>query len=584
MIANFILKKLYKTGSLRKTPDGVAFTICNKIGTGQINSITSLTANGKEIPSSEIILFPEDQNQVSGDSISKKHQLTLHLNRNVDLLLKGISLSEGKHNLVLGLDIDTIGKVEIKIKDSMSPSPSASLLNNRNERDSRPSSEENKVKPADPIKIAILGAGSAVFAKTLMTDILATPGLEKGTFALVDIDEERLDLAHKIAEKLVETSKRDWTVESSTKREKLLPGTDFVINTIEVAGLRNVPHDYEIPLKYGVDQCIGDTIGPGGIFKMLRTGPEWMAIIRDIERLAPKALVMNYTNPMSALTALGLKSGSNQQVGLCHSVQGTGQQLALYADVPYEEMRWQCAGINHMAWFTELSHKGEDLYPRLLESLETSDLFEADPVRFEIMKHFGAFVTESSGHFSEYLPYFRKNEKALKQYTREGYLGESGAYAKTWPDNRANVAEVIREQLAGEYDIVIERSEEYASRIIEAVVFNKPDVIYGNVFNNGSIGNLPDDACVEVAIMVDRTGFHQTRFGDLPEQMAALNRSHISVHKLMVKAILHKDREAAVHALMLDPLTAAVCTPQEIRDMFDEMWEAQKEDLQYFLQ
>jgi alpha-galactosidase len=582
MIPNFILKRLYKSGSLRKTPEGIAFTLCNRIDTGQVNSIIAVVTDSNEISLSDIFLFPAGQEKVAGEAISKKNQLTLVLNKEVDVLLEGISLPEGKHNLIISLDIETIGRIDIKIKDSMTAIPARSLESSIEESLDQALEGSVPVKQADPIKVSILGAGSAVFAKTLMTDILATPGLEKGIFALVDIDEERLELAHKIAEKLIKRSGKEWTVESSADRLKMLPGSDFVISTIEVAGLRNVAHEYEIPLKYGVDQCIGDTIGPGGIFKMLRTGPSWMAIVKDIERLAPKAIVMNYTNPMSALTTLGLRSAANQQVGLCHSVQGTSQQLALYADVPFEEMRWQCAGINHMAWFTELSHKGEDLYPRLKEALEKTDLYEADPVRFEIMKHFGAFVTESSGHFSEYLPYFRKNEKALKQYTREGYLGESGYYASMWPDARAEADQRIREQLEGEHDIVIERSEEYASKIIEAVALNKPCVIHGNVINNGSIGNLPDNACVEVPIMIDRTGLHQTRFGELPEQMAALNRSHISVTNLMVKAVLEKDREAAVHALMLDPLSAAVCTPQEIRDMFDEMWESEKQDLEYF--
>jgi len=180
-----------------------------------------------------------------------------------------------------------------------------------------------------------------------------------------------------------------------------------------------------------VDQCIGDTIGPGGIFKMLRTGPAWLEIVRDIERLCPSALVMNYTNPMSALTLLVLRATPLQVVGLCHSVQGTSGQLARYLDVPYEELRWRCGGINHLAWFTELTWQGEDMYPRLRQAAQDPEIYECDPVRFEVMLHFGAFVTESSGHFSEYVPYFRKRPDLIKRYTRKGYLGESGFYATT---------------------------------------------------------------------------------------------------------------------------------------------------------
>ncbi len=263
-------------------------------------------------------------------------------------------------------------------------------------------------------KITFMGAGSTVFARQLMTDVLCMEGLDKGTFALVDVDAGRLELAHEIAEQLVKHSGKQWDVQSSIKRRDVLPGSDFIINTIEVAGMANVRHDFDIPLKYGVNQCIGDTIGPGGIFKALRTGPDWLAILRDAEQLCPNAWVLNYTNPMSILTMVALTATSMRTVGLCHSVQGSSRQLASYLDVPYEELEWRCAGINHNAWFTVLRHKGEDMYPRLRERVTTNPkLYEKDPVRFEMMLHFGAFVTESSGHFSEYVPYFRKRPELI---------------------------------------------------------------------------------------------------------------------------------------------------------------------------
>jgi alpha-galactosidase len=415
-----------------------------------------------------------------------------------------------------------------------------------------------------------------------MADLLCTPGLEQGVFALVDIDPGRLELARQIGELLVQRSGRRWAVEATTDRREALPGCDYVINTIEVAGLRNVRHDYDIPLRYGVDQCIGDTIGPGGIFKMLRTGPAWLDIVRDVERLCPQALVMNYTNPMSALTLLALRATSLDLVGLCHSVQSTSRQLARYLGVPYDDLRWRCAGINHLAWFTELTYRGEDMLPRLCQVARDPETYEADPVRFELLLHLGAFVTESSGHVSEYVPYFRKRPDLRERYTRPGYRGESGFYANNWPRWRAEADDAIRAQIEGRSQVVLQRSTEYASVIVEAWETNNPAVIYGNVLNAGLIPNLPAGGCVEVPVLVDGAGLHPIHFGPLPPQLAALDAAHMVVHDLMVQAVLERDRQAALHALMLDPLTAAVCSPAEIRAMFDEMWAAQRQDLQAF--
>ena len=431
-------------------------------------------------------------------------------------------------------------------------------------------------------KVTFIGAGSAVFARQLITDILAVDGLDAGSFALVDIDPTRLELARRIAERLVELSGKDWTVEASTDRLEVLRGTDYVVNSIEVAGLQNVRHDYDIPLKYGVDQCIGDTIGPGGIFKALRTGPAWLDIVADVEREAPRAIVLNYTNPMSILTLAAARASGLAVIGLCHSVQGTSRQLAEYLDVPYEELDWRCAGINHNAWFTKLEHQGADLYPLLRERAAQPEVYERDPVRFETMLHLGAFVTESSGHFSEYVPYFRKRPDLVKKYAREGYLGQSGFYADNWPDwRRANDAR-IQSMLRGETEIPTERSHEYASYIIEAIEHGRPTRIHGNVLNAGAIDNLPGDGCVEVECAVGPDGIRPVRFGRLPEQLAALNRSHMAVHELVVEALLERDRQKAKYALMLDPLTAAVCSLDEIDRLFEEMWEAEKSSLEAF--
>ncbi|HEY7417727.1 MAG TPA: alpha-galactosidase [Ktedonobacteraceae bacterium] len=431
------------------------------------------------------------------------------------------------------------------------------------------------------VKVTFMGAGSTVFARQLITDVLLVDGLDEGVFALVDIDAQRLELAHRIAEKLVSLSGKNWRVESSTKRREMLPESDFIINTIEVAGLANVRHDFDIPMKYGINQCIGDTIGPGGIFKALRTGPAWLDILHDAEELCSQAWVLNYTNPMSILTLTALQETAMRTVGLCHSVQGTSRQLADYLAVPYEELEWRCAGINHNAWFTVLRHQGQDMYPRLLERIQNQELYERDPVRFEVAKYFGAFVTESSGHFSEYVPYFRKRPELVERYCRKGYLGETGFYANNWPMWRERNDISIQQMLEGTRDIPFARSLEYGSYIIEAIQKYQPTVIYGNVRNTGLIDNLPD-GCVEVACLVDRNGVQPVHFGPLPEQLAALNRSHMAVHTLVCEALRTRNKEAARYALFLDPLSAAVCSPAELNSLFDEMWEAQRPYLQPF--
>jgi alpha-galactosidase len=414
-----------------------------------------------------------------------------------------------------------------------------------------------------------------------MTDMLAIDGLDQGVFALVDIDPARLDLARRISQRLIELSGKRWSVIASTDRAEVLEGSDYVISSIEVAGLKHVRADYDIPKRYGVDQCIGDTIGPGGIFKALRTGPAWLDIVADIARLAPRAVVLNYSNPMSILTLASARASELEVVGLCHSVQGTSRQLAGYLDIPYDALTWRCAGINHNAWFTTLQRDGKDLYPLLRERAKLPEIYEQDPARFEVMLHLGAFVTESSGHFSEYVPYFRKRPDLLKMYTRQGYLGQSGFYADNWPEWRRANDELIASMLRGETPVPRERSHEYASTIVEAIECGRDATIHGNVMNRGCIDNLPD-GCVEVECQVGSGGLKPIHFGPLPEQLAALNRAHMAVHELVVQALLERDRGKAKYALMLDPLTAAVCSLDEIDRLFDEMWEAERESLTAF--
>jgi alpha-galactosidase len=578
-LPQFLLKRLYVSRSLANDTDSCQFILRNAIGHATLLRVYGLDVDGTSHPAEAVSVILPDGVARKADTITEEAPLPIGTGVSLVFRLAGVVLAPGGHLLKLRILTRELGALDISISDKVSASPAAAA------RETSPSRvvEPAPKRPVRPIRVAMIGAGSTVFARQLMADILVTPGLETGTFVLVDIDAKRLELAHRIGEMMASASGRRWGVEATTRRVKALPGCDYVINSIEVAGLRNVRHDYDIPLRYGVDQCIGDTIGPGGIFKMLRTGPEWLAILRDIERLCPGAVVMNYTNPMSAITLLALRATRLPVVGLCHSVQETSQQLATYLDLPFDELRWRCAGINHLAWFTEITHQGKDAYPRLAERAADPEIYEYDPVRFEVMKHFGAFVTESSGHLSEYLPYFRKRPDLLAKYTRPGYRGESGLYANNWPSWRKAGDSSIRDVIEGRSPISLQRSDEYASAVIEGIERGEPRVIHGNVLNTGGlISNLPSHACVEVPVLVDATGLHAVRFGALPEQMAALDRAHISVHELMTAAVLERDARAARHALLLDPLTAAVCSPDEITALFDEMWAAERADLDWF--
>ena len=586
-IPKFLLRKLYVPHSLHNRQDGFEFRLKNNIGSATVTAIQHLKIDGEMLDASAIFVTASGGNERAAASIQVHAPVLLKSGVEVLVRVAGQPLTPSvKHHLQLIVSTREMGDVDLPIEDTAgavsAPAAPASTPT-PTWRPTRVEVSENAAPDADqrPLKVAIIGAGSTVFARQLMTDILAVPGLRPGVFALVDIDAERLALAHQIGEHLVKLSGKPWRVTASTERTQVLQDCDYAINTIEVAGLANVRHDFDIPLKYGVNQCIGDTIGPGGIFKALRTGPAWLDIVRDVERLSPRATILNYTNPMSILTLAALQATRLPVVGLCHSVQGTSHQLAQYLDVPYHELRWRCAGINHNAWFTVLEHKGEDQYPRLLERSRDPDIYESDPVRFEMARFFGAFVTESSGHFSEYVPYFRKRPDLIERYTRAGYRGETGFYANNWPAWRRANDDMIRGLLTGQGEVSMARSEEYAADIIEAQELGKTAVIYGNVRNHGLIDNLPD-GCVEVAVLVDRNGMTPTHFGPLPPQLAALNRAHMAVHELVVQALLNRDAQAARFALLLDPLTAAVCSPAEIDAMFAEMWTAQRSFLTYW--
>jgi len=439
-----------------------------------------------------------------------------------------------------------------------------------------------------PIKITMLGAGSG-FTPRLLNDVLSIPGRQGGTIALVDIDRSRLRTMKQLISLLLKKSRAaNWNVIASENRREVMKGSDYIVNCIEVSGLECVRHDNDIPARYGIDQCIGDTIGPGGLFKALRTIPVFLDVLKDAERLCPQAIVLNYTNPMNMMCLAASRTSSMPVVGLCHSVQGTSHLLARRAGIPSGEMEWECAGINHLAWFTKLRHQGKDLYPLLMKKAREdlagrlSDPQDLDLVRKDMMIHFGAFITESSGHLSEYLPYYRKRKDLIERYARPHYDGESGFYVNNWPTWRKNADQDRMDMIKGVRPMTWERSWEYASWIIEAREKDVPFRIHGNVINqtaggHGSlITNLPSNGCVEVACMVDRNGIQPTRYGALPPQMAALCASNMSMFELGATAAVERSKEAAIHALMLDPLTAAVSSPAEIKKMTLEMFTAEK--------
>ncbi|MFY7952827.1 MAG: alpha-galactosidase [Armatimonadaceae bacterium] len=419
----------------------------------------------------------------------------------------------------------------------------------------------------------MIGAGSVVFCKTLMADIMATPALQGCEFALMSPTEEKLRRMEAFGKRMLADNHLPGSVWATTDRRAAIKDADFVVVMIQVGGFHAYGVDYEIPLKYGVDQCIGDTLGPGGLFRGQRHIPVLVDIAKDMEALAkPGAVMLQYANPMAAnCLALGHVSPV-PFVGLCHGVQTTLDLIAGYCHVPKDEIVFTCGGINHMDWFLRLEHRGRDLYPELRDLFERPEYYKNEKVRGEVFRQFGYFMTESTGHLSEYVPWFRSSQAALDLYCDEpAFGGESGAYYK-WGKAMAEKYAAV-DPLQFESTAIEARSVEYCSYILEAVVTGTPFKFMGNVRNDGYITNLPAGCCVEVPTFADATGLHPTVVGALPPQCAALCQTNVNVQELCAEAALSGDPEHLVHALALDPLTGAVCTLKEIRDMTSEMLE-----------
>ena len=431
-------------------------------------------------------------------------------------------------------------------------------------------------------KIAIIGAGSMVFSTTLTNDIMQTPGLEDASVALMDPVLSKVQSVEEYVNKIIKNNNLSHKMYATDDRREALEGADYVITTFQVGGLDVYKHDYEIPLKYGVDQCIGQCVGPGGVMRGLRTIPVLAEIMRDMEEVCPQALLLNYVNPMCTCS-IGMGMSSDMPfVGLCHGIQTTLDLISSYVGVDKDEIEFLAAGINHMAWFLKLEKDGKDLYPTFRENIEKPEYYINDKVRVEMARHFGYFMTESSGHLSEYLYWFRKNKDLLDTYCDQpAFGGESGAYYKFSIEMAKKYAEVdILSLESGELE---PRSIDYCSRILEAMETGVPFRFNGNIINReGYISNLPREACVEVPIYVDKSGLHPTHVGKLPSQLAAVNRSNVTLQMLAAEAAVSADAELAFAAIAMDPLTSAVLGLKETRDMVRELFQAEAEWLPHF--
>ncbi len=421
-------------------------------------------------------------------------------------------------------------------------------------------------------KISFVGAGSTVFAKNLLGDILSYPELAESEISLFDIDPERLQTSEVVARKVAETLGAHPRIHATTDRERSLDGADYAICMIQVGGYEpGTVTDFEIPKRYGLRQTIADTLGVGGIMRALRTIPVLLEMAHDMERLCPDVTFLQYVNPM-AMNCWALSRASRiRTIGLCHSVQGTAGELARDIGVPLSEINYRCAGINHMAFYLNFERGGEDLYPRLHEVVAQGRVPNWNRVRYEMFQRLGYFVTESSEHFSEYVPYFIKRDRpdliADFNIPLDEYITRCQNQLAGWQSLRSALEDPATE-------LKVERSHEYGSLIIHSLETGIPRVVYGNVANDHLIDNLPQGCCVEVPCLVDKNGIQPTRIGALPPQLAALMQTNVNVQALTVEAALSGKREHIYHAAMLDPHTAAELDLEQIWSLVDDLIEA----------
>jgi alpha-galactosidase len=415
----------------------------------------------------------------------------------------------------------------------------------------------------------MIGAGSTVFAKNLLGDILSFPELADSEIWLFDSDAERLKSSEIVARRIAETLEAPCSIQSTTDRERAFEGADYAINMIQVGGYKPCTvTDFEIPKRFGLRQTIADTLGIGGIMRALRTAPVLLEMSHDMERLCPNVVHLNYVNPM-AMNCWALSRGSKiRTIGLCHSVQHTASELAHDLGIPVEELNYVVGGINHMAFYLKFERNGENLYPRLRDVVKNGKVPETNRVRYDMLMRLGYFVTESSEHFSEYVPWFIKSgrEELITRFNipLDEYPRRCESQIERWNELRTSLEQ-------GSEPLKVERSPEYGSSIIHSLETGVPRIIYGNVANDRLIDNLPVGCCVEVPCVVDKNGIQPVRVGSLPPQLAALMQTNVNVQSLTVEAILTGKREHIYHAAMLDPHTAAELDLDQIWELVDAL-------------
>ncbi|MCK4282767.1 MAG: alpha-galactosidase [Candidatus Brocadiae bacterium] len=434
-------------------------------------------------------------------------------------------------------------------------------------------------------RITFIGAGSLGFTRGLVRDILTFPLLKDATLVLMDVNKERLEFARRAVGSIIEKGGYPARVEATLDRQEALKGADAVLCTILVGKTNIWGHDIEIPKKYGVDTNVGDTRGVSGVFRALRTIPVMVDICKDMERLCPDAILLNYTNPMGMLCRAMQRSSDIQVSGLCHSVQGTARMLAGWIKTPMDRITYVCGGINHQAWYVEFQKDRKDAYPLIRRAMKKPEIYNAEIVRNEMFLALGYYVSESSGHNSEYTWWFRKRPDLIEKYCTHGTGWNPGVYAyilKEYRSREKTWKKEVKDWFKKGAPISLERGHEYAAHIINAFMGGEPYKFNGNVPNTGLIPNLPQDACVEVPVLVNRRGLNPLYVGPLPLQLAALNNISIAVEEMAVEAALTGDPTLVYQAICYDPLTAAVLSLAEIKQMTGEMLKRNRRYLPQF--
>jgi len=436
------------------------------------------------------------------------------------------------------------------------------------------------------IKIAFIGAGSLGFTRGLVRDVLTFPLLQDATLALMDIDPERLEFAQKSVQRIIDMGKYPARVTATLDRVEALRDADVVLVTILAGSTEVWRYDIEIPKQFGVDINVGDTRGPSGIFRALRTIPVMLDIVKDMERYCPNATLLNYTNPMAMLCRALKRESFIRMTGLCHSVQGTAMMLADWIGAPYKEITYTCAGLNHMAWYLNFNLNGKDAYPLIRKAItERPEIYNEEIVRNEMFLHLDYFVTESSGHNSEYNAWFRKRRDLIEKYCTRGTGWNPGEYAyilKEYQNAERIWKDEARQWFAAETPIELERGEEYAAFIINALMGGDPFQFNGNVPNTSLVTNLPQGACVEVPVWVSRKGFEPVHVGELPPQCATLTNLTAQIEEMAVEGALTGDPRLIFQAIAYDPLTSAVLSLAEIKQMVNQMFAQNKDYLPNF--